>query len=813
MGEVFAGRYELADPIGRGGVGAVWRAWDHRRRRYVAAKVLLQSDAHSLLRFVREQALRIDHPHVLAPASWAADDDKVLFTMDLVAGGSLVHLIGDYGPLPPAFVCTLLDQLLAGLAAVHAEGVVHRDIKPANILLEATGTARPRLRLSDFGIAMRLGEPRLTETNLVVGTPGYLAPEQMMGAEPDFPADLFAVGLVALYLLEGAKPDAKALIQYFAAHGTPGAPQSVPEPLWQVVASLLQPDPQARFRTATGARKALAAARELLPDPGPDDESIEIFDQLGPLPPGFGPQGPLKQAPGVDPNRTGNGGFGTSSRSGGSFGGGGGSGVPAGDGGGGSGVGAGEDGRGAFWRGGGQGDGVSGGAGTGSGVGAGAAGAFGDGAGSGGAAGGFGGGARSGGAAAGFGAGGESGAGEVGGAREVGGAPPWSGQGNGMAYRPPGEADEAGGAGGPASWFGEHLGGGSRPGEGGDAGAVSFPAAPAGGTPHPPEEPGGAPSRPSGGTGRFSHPGAPGEAPSWHSEVGGTNGAAYGHGEQSWPPHQPGEANGAAHHPGVPNRPPHVPGEPNSPVHRPGQTYGAEAPPDQGSGGNWPRQDRESSWPAQGNESSWRSQGNEPSQPGCGGVANSAPWSQEANQAPWLEQALPPSWPRETGPVPGAEASSPGTDHRTPWPAPTDPPSVPGTGSFPLPPPRPTGSPSQSPTPPQQPAQPPRPATPATPATHSGYAAPHDPTPSTHVLPSPQPHAPRFPAQTPAPAPNQLHGDASTASYTAQSPRVPPSAPPLSRSRRSGPPAKVAIPLLLLALACYAVGFWAFTQI
>ncbi|WP_030805972.1 serine/threonine-protein kinase [Streptomyces sp. NRRL F-2799] len=300
MGEVFAGRYELADPIGRGGVGAVWRAWDHRRRRYVAAKVLQQRDAHTLLRFVREQALRIDHPHVLAPASWAADDDQVLFTMDLVSGGSLVHLINDYGPLPPVFVCTLLDQLLSGLGAVHAEGVVHRDIKPANVLLEATGTGRPRLRLSDFGIAMRFGEPRLTETNLVVGTPGYLAPEQLLGAEPDFPSDLFAVGLVALYLLEGAKPDGKEIVRYFLEHGTPGAPARVPEPLWQVIATMLQPDPAARFHTATGARKALAAARELLPEPGPDDEPIEIFDQLGPLPPGFGPEGPHKPAPAVD---------------------------------------------------------------------------------------------------------------------------------------------------------------------------------------------------------------------------------------------------------------------------------------------------------------------------------------------------------------------------------------------------------------------------------------------------------------------------------------------------------------------------------
>ncbi|MER7039252.1 serine/threonine protein kinase [Streptomyces microflavus] len=293
MGEVFAGRYELIDPIGRGGVGAVWRAWDHRRRRYVAAKVLQQSDAHTLLRFVREQALRIEHPHVLAPASWAADDDKVLFTMELVSGGSLAHVIGDYGPLPPRFVCLLLDQLLSGLSTVHAEGVVHRDIKPANILMQATGTGRPHLRLSDFGISMRKGEPRLTETNYVVGTPGYFAPEQMMGAEPDFPADLFTVGLVALYLLQGQKPDSQALVEHFAAHGTPGAPEGIPEPLWQVLAGLLQPDPQARFRTATGARKALTAAVEMLPEAGPDEEPVEVFDQIGPLPPGFGPDGPV----------------------------------------------------------------------------------------------------------------------------------------------------------------------------------------------------------------------------------------------------------------------------------------------------------------------------------------------------------------------------------------------------------------------------------------------------------------------------------------------------------------------------------------
>ncbi|MFI0817006.1 protein kinase [Streptomyces sp. NPDC021098] len=294
MGEIFSGRYELVDPIGRGGVGAVWRVWDHRRRRYVAAKVLQQRDAHTLLRFVREQALRIDHPHVLAPASWAADDDKVLFTMDLVAGGSFAHLIGDYGPLPPRYVCTLLDQLLAGLAAVHQEGVVHRDIKPANILLESTGTGRPHVRLGDFGIALTKGEPRLTEANYVMGTPGYFAPEQMMGEEPDFPADLFAVGLVTLYLLRGHKPDGEAIVKLFGEHGVPHAPEGVPEPLWQVIAGLLQPDPEDRFRSATGARKALASAVEMLPEADLDDEMIEVFDHLGPLPTGFGPNGPAR---------------------------------------------------------------------------------------------------------------------------------------------------------------------------------------------------------------------------------------------------------------------------------------------------------------------------------------------------------------------------------------------------------------------------------------------------------------------------------------------------------------------------------------
>lgn len=111
-------------------MGSVWRAWDARRRCYVAAKLLRIADAGSVVRFVREQSLRVEHPHVVAPTSWAADDDKVLLTMDVVRGGSVAHLLGDYGPLPLPlpYVAVLVDQLLTALTAVHAHGIVHRDV-------------------------------------------------------------------------------------------------------------------------------------------------------------------------------------------------------------------------------------------------------------------------------------------------------------------------------------------------------------------------------------------------------------------------------------------------------------------------------------------------------------------------------------------------------------------------------------------------------------------------------------------------------------------------------------------------------------
>ncbi|AVH61308.1 MULTISPECIES: serine/threonine-protein kinase [Streptomyces] len=747
MGEVFAGRYELVDPIGHGGVGAVWRAWDQRRRRYVAAKVLQQRDAHALLRFVREQALRIDHPHVLAPASWAADDDKVLFTMDLVAGGSLVHLVNDYGPLPPPFVCTLLDQLLAGVAAVHAEGVVHRDIKPANVLLEATGTARPRLRLSDFGIAMRLGEPRLTETNYVVGTPGYFAPEQMMGAEPDFPADLFAVGLVALYLLEGAKPDAKALIEYFAENGTPSAPRGIPEPLWQVVAMLLQPDPHARFRTATGARKALASAAELLPEPGPDDELVEVFDQLGPLPEGFGPHGPLRAVPGVNadglpsgppprgaaaprlgldstPRWPGSGsgfgsGVGSDAGSGAAFG----SGVDSGSNSGSDSGSTGSNSRTAFDLA----------PGSGSGSGSGSSSSPGPGAG--------------------------SGAGPVFDSGAVPGSDSDSGRDAAARSKSVPVADiSSASERHPASDSDYGPGVGAEPGVGFESESVTGPGTRL--------EPGSVPDSASAGVGASAEP--------WQASSG--------------PLYQEADSGGA----------------------RAGSSTGG-IQPESRTGHVGPDPDSSHVRPEAGAS---------PVQP------ESVPGNVRPQSA--LGDVPPPPQPTPQGAVPPQLST------------------MSDTGSFHLPPPQPAVPDGQPPAQPRSQPQPhpqpqrqsplhPQPEqvwheTQQQPIPHQPRHPPEQPpTPSTAVaLPAPTPlHTPTpTPTQVPSPhrsaAPSaamQQHAYASTGSYTARSPQVPPQtgAIPERRARRArprpGPPAKVAVPVLLIALACFAVGFWALAQI
>ena len=278
MSDVVAGRYALIDPIGSGGSGTVWRAYDRRRDALCAAKLLRQRDAGELLRFVREQSVRLDHPHIVSPYSWAAEDGTVLIASDLVAGGSLHTLLGDWGPLAEGTVVSVLRQVLDGLAAVHDAELIHRDVKPANVLLRVTGLGPLHAVLTDFGLTISRRDARLTQVGMVIGTPGYLPPEVLVGGVPPDPRhDLYAAGRLAVTLLHGAEPDGTGQ----------DVVDSIGDPvLRQAVDALLRRDPAERPRDATAAAALLAGAPADRVPRTRDGDPVEVLDQLPPLPAG-----------------------------------------------------------------------------------------------------------------------------------------------------------------------------------------------------------------------------------------------------------------------------------------------------------------------------------------------------------------------------------------------------------------------------------------------------------------------------------------------------------------------------------------------
>src|SRR5215475_15526374 len=266
-GCVVAGRYQLLDRIGQGSMGTVWRARDLVLTRDVAIKevglpgVMSDRDLAVLrgrtLREARVSA-RLTHPGVITIYDVIESAGIPWIVMELIAARSLEQILARDGPLPPRRAAATGMMLLGALASAHAVGIVHRDVKPGNVLLAGDG----RAVMTDFGIAAVDGDPGLTQTGMVMGTPGFCAPERIRG-EPASPAsDLWSLGATLYAAVEGRGPfegqgSAMAVLANIV-HGDPPTATRA-GPLEPVILALMRRDPAAR-PNATAARWLLTVA-------------------------------------------------------------------------------------------------------------------------------------------------------------------------------------------------------------------------------------------------------------------------------------------------------------------------------------------------------------------------------------------------------------------------------------------------------------------------------------------------------------------------------------------------------------------------
>lgn len=267
-GTVLAGRYAIQERLGSGAMGSVFRAEDQRLGREVAVKVLHDhvADAELRARFVREARIlaRIDHPGVVRVLDWVTSGETTALVMELVRGESLRARLDRDGAMPIAEAVRLGAALFDALAAAHAAGVIHRDVKPGNVVLAHTRAGAPELRLLDFGLARATALTALTETGTLLGTPAYLAPEVLAGAEADARSDVYSAGAVLYEMLAGARPfaDKKGADLYLAIRDLTPAPVEsarggVPPEVATVVARAMGKAPERRFGSAGEARDAL----------------------------------------------------------------------------------------------------------------------------------------------------------------------------------------------------------------------------------------------------------------------------------------------------------------------------------------------------------------------------------------------------------------------------------------------------------------------------------------------------------------------------------------------------------------------------
>jgi hypothetical protein len=277
------GPYEILAPLGAGGMGEVYRARDERLKREVAIKVLpaeLAADPERRGRFEREarSASGLSHPNILTVYDIGSADSTVYIAMELVEGGTLKDLVAS-GPVPMRKLLELATQIAEGLAAAHAAGIVHRDLKPANVMVSKHGFAK----VLDFGLAklvtpedgevssLQTAAGDATRPGMVMGTVGYMSPEQAAGRPLDFRSDQFSLGSILYEMATGKRAfergtTAETLTAIIREEPEPVSQLNarVPAPLRWLVERCLAKDPEDRFGTTKDLARDLASIRDHL---------------------------------------------------------------------------------------------------------------------------------------------------------------------------------------------------------------------------------------------------------------------------------------------------------------------------------------------------------------------------------------------------------------------------------------------------------------------------------------------------------------------------------------------------------------------
>ena len=257
-GAVLGGRYEILELLGEGGMGAVYKARDTAVDRLIALKLIrpdLASNPAILQRFKQELVLsrQVTHRNVVRIYDLGEADGLQFITMEYVEGQDLRSLLRQQGKFPVAEAVAITEQIIAGLQATHAEGVIHRDLKPGNLMRDPQG----RIVVMDFGLARTEGSDGMTQTGMMVGTMEYMSPEQAQAQPLDIRSDLYTVGLIFYELLSGNTPfkadsALASLLKRTQERAVPvsDVEHSVPRPLSAIVGKCLERNPADRYQNA-----------------------------------------------------------------------------------------------------------------------------------------------------------------------------------------------------------------------------------------------------------------------------------------------------------------------------------------------------------------------------------------------------------------------------------------------------------------------------------------------------------------------------------------------------------------------------------